>query len=49
MNMIIVNKYMHKNRDKHLLKTIGVGITFKSSTNPHRENFHREIPAELPS
>ena len=36
MNMINVNKYMHKNRNKHLLKTLGVGIMFKSPINPHR-------------
>ena len=44
MSMITVNKYIHKNMNKHLLKTLGVGIMFKSLTTPNRE-----IPAELPA
>ena len=27
---------MHKNKNKHLLKTLGVGMSFKMSTNSHR-------------
>ena len=36
MNMITVNKICIKNRNKYLLKTLGGGVMFKSSINPHR-------------
>ena len=48
MNMITVNKYMHKNRNMHVLKTLGVGIAFKSSINPHRTTSMGLSPQSYP-
>ena len=49
MNMIDVNKYMHNNRNQHLLKTLGIGITFRSQipTGKSPQSYrHKLIPDE---
>ena len=44
MHMSTINKYMYKNKNKALLKTLGVGMTLKLSTNPHKATSMRLLP-----